>query len=269
MKKILALTLVLGLVSSSFAVYEGFEDYAVGTSVNGQGTATGGWAGAWTVTHPSNPITYEYSVAAGGSDDDPVQHMDMTGLLSGAYNCYRNIDTISGSWTFGVDLKLVGDENQTRDETRIELRDASGAVGMQIKIGPTAFEMFQLNDTWMNTQFPDGAYPGMKPLHETTADYESMWVSILVEYDAIANTFQLYWENLDGSMVAHNVGQSPDDPAWDGTISQLMMYGCKTYNGADSGKGLLVDNININAVPEPITLSLMGLGGLALLRRKR
>lgn len=37
----------------------------------------------------------------------------------------------------------------------------------------------------------------------------------------------------------------------------------------ESGSGILVDNVSLEMVPEPATLSLLALGGLALIRRRR
>ena len=261
MKKLLVLVLVLGLASVSFAASDGFESYPIG-SIDGLGTATGGWDGAWTASHPTTPIATEYMVAAGGSPYDPDQHLDVTGLLSGSYTLQRDMTYANQDWTFGCDIKLVGTEDQRRDEGRIILRDAAGEGGMELKIGGTPFEMFQLNDTWTHVQYGDGAYPTMKILHETDGD----WVHLEVDYDATANTFQLYWEEQDGSMLAHNVAQAPDSSSWDGTISEVFIMGFKTYDGVDSGNGILIDGINI--VPEPMTIALLGLGGLLLRRRK-
>jgi hypothetical protein len=261
MKKILALILVLGLVGMSSAASDGFQGYTLDTSVNGQGAAGGGWASSWIVSHSSEPITTQCTVLAGGSPDDPDQHMGMVALNSSGYSATRYLDTLSGSWSFSFDLQLIGTGTNSRTEAEILLEDATGQNGLQIKVGGTSFEMFQMNNNYMTVQYGDGAFPNMKPLHEGED-----WVSFEVQYDAGTQLFSLFWEEQDGTMLQHGPDVDADSASWDGTVSRIQMYGCKTYNGEDSGEGLLVDNINL--VPEPMTLSLLGLGGLALLRRK-
>ena len=264
MKKLLILVLVLGLASVAFAASDGFESYAAPISIDGLGSATGGWASSWVASHSTSPITDQYMAVSGGSPDDPDQHMQMIALDSGGYAVQRDLDTMSGSWTLSFDVKIVGtgDETGQRDDTEILLEDAAGQNGLQIKIGGTGFEMFRMNNTNMTVQYGDGAYPTMKLLHETNGD----WVHLEVDYDATANTFQLYWEEQDGTLLAHAPAQAPDSSSWDGTISEVFIMGFKTYDGVDSGNGILIDGINI--VPEPMTIALLGLGGLLLRRRK-
>jgi hypothetical protein len=47
----------------------------------------------------------------------------------------------------------------------------------------------------------------------------------------------------------------------------IFAYNCGA--GTDGGANIFIDNIKFTGVPEPATMSLLGLGGLALLRRKR
>ncbi len=63
-------------------------------------------------------------------------------------------------------------------------------------------------------------------------------------------------------------------PATIGTINPLFVladggFGAGTPNGTGSGTAVYVDNFVLDIVPEPASLSLLGLGGLCVLRRRR
>ncbi len=83
------------------------------------------------------------------------------------------------------------------------------------------------------------------------------WVQLKFVIDLDNNSVSEYY---NGSLLSTHGWYDPGDVNAGANLQAIDLYG----NGASS---VYYDNINI--VPEPMTLSLLGLGGLALLRKRQ
>ena len=267
-KLVLMAVLVMAMAGVSFGVqattgFNTFEDiasYAAG-DLNGQGSNVDDWAGAWTTYHTSgNDPTGFFEVTAGGHPDDPDQHLQFTGVNSSGYYMERQMDPWSGDFKMSFALKYERGGSANIDPFSIVLQDAAGNNALHIKAGGTGWPMFIVNNEWMIVQNGDGAYPDAKNLH-------AEWVKMMVTCEWATQTFRLWWEQNDGSMLQLNaVEVGWKDAAFDGTVTQFKINPSKMYGDMDNS--VLFDNLVIEA-PEPMTMTLLGLGGLALIRRKR
>lgn len=68
-------------------------------------------------------------------------------------------------------------------------------------------------------------------------------------------------------------GEGRDNPTWrnmaisGATFDKLHLYA--TWNGNYSGPRGMIDNLTLNPVPEPATMAVLGLGAVALIRKRR
>ncbi len=262
--------LVAGAVAAASPLaYCGFnsgEDspaYTLG-ELHGQGSATGGWAGAWV-----SSTTGVFKVVEGGCPaqgpcpGDPDQHLAMYGGTSGGYHTDRNMDPWSGDFRLDFCLRLSDNADGKRDQTQIQFKNASGLRPLNVKIGSDAYAMFLVNDEPMIVQSGDTLHPNMVPLGTAAEN----WVHIAIVCDWDTATFDLYWEQTDGSMKLVNTVVGWKDDTFSGDVTEMEIYSPKTYAPGNEDVGMDIDAISL--VPEPLTMVLLGLGGLALLRRRR
>ena len=121
-----------------------------------------------------------------------------------------------------------------------------------------------MND-WVFLKFNTGIKTG-----DTTATFQSMvdnWVTVRIVADWDTATFDLYWTQTDGTMglVGQKIGFK--DAAFNGTtmtVQQMEIGAPKVATGTTNG--LEIDRITL--IPEPATLSLLALGGLAMMVRR-
>ena len=266
MKKLLILLLVLGLANMAAAApavtatcgFNSGEDspaYTLG-DVGGQGSSIQDWAGPFVASHPSSPTTGRFVVVddycQGSGHSDPDQSLQMYDADSGSYELNRAMDPWQGDFTYEICHKWNSTALVSTCQHQFE--NASGARPLNIKW--EASGSFRVNDTGMiNWKAPGGSFKS--PIDN--------WVQIRVVCDFDTATFDLYWETTDNTMAYVNTKVGFKDSGYTGDVINLRIDAPKM--GTTDGSGLLLDHIRVT--PEPATIMLLGLGGLALIRKKR
>jgi len=85
------------------------------------------------------------------------------------------------------------------------------------------------------------------------------WYSVKLLLDLDTEAFDIF---IDGTLVLE--GALPNQPLLVNGVQRLILFNDNGYSGS-----AWFDNISVSRVPEPATLSLLALGGLAMLRRRR
>jgi hypothetical protein len=238
MKKLLILLLVLGLASYASAalpISDDFEAMTLG-DLNGQGS--------WT----------------GSSSFDVVSETGnqyVENAYAGTKTANRSLAFSDDVYALELDFSMGSRQNTwgTGTCTQLQVREASGADPIHIKWEPS-FERIRLGDVWLTEYAPD-----KRPAN--LADPYSEWVTIRVVIDETASSAKLYWEGTDGSMVYQGDGAMQQGTA--GVDQANIKYSTRA---GGAGSEFNIDNVSID-VPEPATILMLGLGGLALIRRKR
>ncbi len=104
-----------------------------------------------------------------------------------------------------------------------------------------------------------------------TGNYDSLFVA--KDTWATADvTFHMATQTADLSVTANNVTQQllgiPTTYVSTGIIGGQTRYDMYTDGDTDVVGNILLDNVQITQVPEPVTMALLALGGLALIRRR-
>jgi hypothetical protein len=190
--------------------------------------------------------------------------------LSDADDGDTAFDNASASWTFDIngftDLALQIDMGQQSDGSSFGgISDTSITFTVQIDDGAeqVAFELTSVDASTSGFTFramDDGTVPTISGALQATGD--NTVTKLLAEDGTTAdNTF------LNKSPASGDGAGLLDTFVTDinGTGSQLTL----TMEGSIPFEAMAFDNITITGVPEPGSLALLGLGGLALLGRRR
>lgn len=140
-------------------------------------------------------------------------------------------------------------------------------------------DVFSVNMNATESNWSNGSerYVRMR-IRETGGDivYQADWH--LPQYDAANNkgddwsaaqthTFNFSAADFDGSVYGTTVGTEGSALTFEIGSTRYDLVDGSVYSG--SNRGLKVDNIVFSAVPEPSSTALLGLGGLALILRRR
>jgi hypothetical protein len=249
-----------------------FASAAVIASDNGSSFPGGGsgWGGNWTTTNASgasNGSVINFTQTATATDGLMVRNVgyNLNNLTAGQYLQVR-YDVIIGS-----DLSLfTNGDDQIGATLRLDSisQPASGASA---------------NSTFIIRAYGDGsggaaqalawgAYDGEKNnLGFSASKFQNMGMLIAAN-TTYSFTIDIHADTLDYDISIFNgtTTVSLADRGWrstlDGTGTDLVFLG--KQSGSD-GLSYGIDNISISVIPEPGSLTLLGLAGLAMLRRRR
>ena len=91
------------------------------------------------------------------------------------------------------------------------------------------------------------------------------WQSVLLSIDLIADTFDMSWAEDDEPLEL--VGT--DLPFRSGALDFLDRFSYVQFTGLETPVRSYIDNVTFEVIPEPASLTLLALGSLVALRRRR
>jgi len=268
MKKLLILFLVLFLAGMASAYPEAdFEDLTVGV-ISGQGGGSG-WSGDW-VDSSSFAVVQETGnkyMSHAGQATTKYMNRSVTSFTSNAYSFWHEV-------RFSTPIGSNIDEWGSVTCTEIQFRDASGNDPIHVKYEPSSKYLRVGNENMLDLgiihdETIAGTWGGGSE-ENYWKNPVGNWCKVLLAVDADAtdksNAIAVYWELNDGSMgyVGDGTIQLGDET----TVISNIKFGSKLGNDTIH---VDFDNLEIvdGLVPEPATIMMLGLGGLALIRKRR
>ena len=129
----------------------------------------------------------------------------------------------------------------------------------------------------MTVDAAEGTLSGGVPTQGGTSSNLDAYANYFMYYAGVTSTMYGYYPFTSG--VAGNVSDTGETTTFDGLIYDEILFHCEAltgdtvislYSSSNSGPGTwsLDDQVIIHQIPEPMTMVLLGLGGLLLRRRK-
>lgn len=199
------------------------------------------------VTRATNP---DSSPGSGNESDYVLKVIDGTGT-SPSY-VYPSFD-----WR-----ELAGIDTNLGVKVSFDFYNVDSTVLFRIQGGPIG------NENYIQFQFSSSGNFQNRPTgsaYNTLTTYtKNDWHSVIVTVPASDQDATQYTISLDGTDYTTDV--YGNGASWDTTdVMKVFQFLSPNYNATGT---YYLDNIKIESIPEPGTLSLLGAGGLLLLRRR-
>jgi len=174
----------------------------------------------------------------------------------------------STSWTNGIWCDLDGNNTMPNSEAEIAVQfgmypnNDPNRADRHYRVRGFAGSTTGYSGGWQQND-PNGKYP--KELEEGSFNAK---LSLVVDLNTY--TANLIVENLDLGISAQVItGVSLGDPVIYATLANPANWTGWTVRNQGDTPVTTADNLTVQVIPEPATLSLLVLGGLAVIRRRR
>jgi hypothetical protein len=245
---VLAVAFMAGPSYGSF--FDGFETYQTGPIATQGGWAQNGGSTSQSIVVNDSGVAYQgdqylqisASSSSGAGADTSFSSLPLDSQtnneVSYALRWKANTPN-SGNGNAGIDFKLYGENG---GDTLVNTYTYADSRGFGYRINGVATyddSVILASDTWYNFIYDlDPAHSQARirimdgsnpPLFDQTVSYD----------------------------IVNNIGATPS------------LYAAYFFQDGADGNSWLIDNLSVQSTPEPATLSLLGLGGLLLIRRRR
>ncbi len=276
MKKFLLVLLVFGMAGIvNAAVTDDFESYAPGALVH----TLPNW-----YTSSGSSRSVETGIGVGGS-----QGVDSSGTIATlSKGTMRDLNHVTWTTLAVGDYMTVSADFQTNgvsfDDDRIgmindhDTTSSSRVLGVQLDNNSSSPSGYSIEGYWDGLVSSDRRVV-LVDLPVLTADTYYHFEVTITKLGAEQALMAGRLTTMGGALVAQgsvDTGTLGDNAPNSKYFTDDQLSGSDTSGLTMGGlwpmfknQGAAIDNYSFNLVPEPMTLSLLGLGGLALLRRRR
>ncbi|MEX0655297.1 MAG: PEP-CTERM sorting domain-containing protein [Phycisphaeraceae bacterium] len=181
----------------------------------------------------------------------------MTASTSAAIIDVGDVDVTVGDSSVDVPITITTDSSEAVAETTLLVQVADGGPGLGSITGPAITGIDFSNSVWEATTYSTVASTGL-----AVGDFPQ-----LIQYEVLLDISTGEAVPADGEIATITLDTSGMEL---GDSYDLRVV--NTKGGDSSFSGLsepTVEDGSVTAVPEPATVTLLGLGAIALLRRKR